>query len=85
MLIVCTAPQLVGAALAIAAASDRLQDAEMRTPSQLAESQIAGKTKTGKERLSGKASDEQRTDNCKVPLDRRGGKIRPGCQPPQQH
>jgi hypothetical protein len=35
---------------------------------------------TLKERLSGKASDEQRVDNCKVPVDRRGPKIRPeGC------
>ena len=33
--------------------------------------------KTGKERLSDKASDEQRVDNCKVPPDRRGPKPRP--------
>jgi hypothetical protein len=33
--------------------------------------------KTGKERLSDKASDEQRVDNCKVPLERRGNKPRP--------
>jgi hypothetical protein len=36
---------------------------------------------TLKERLSDKASDEQRVDNCKVPLDRRGAKARPeGCK-----
>ena len=29
------------------------------------------------ERLGGKASDEQRVDNCKVPLDQRGSKPRP--------
>ena len=34
-------------------------------------------TRTGKERLGGKASDEQRTDNCKVPLELRGPKPRP--------
>ena len=34
-------------------------------------------TRTGKERLGGKASDEQRVDNCKVPLDRRGPVSRP--------
>jgi hypothetical protein len=28
--------------------------------------------RTGKERLGGKASDPQRVDNCKVPLDQRG-------------
>jgi hypothetical protein len=34
-------------------------------------------TRTGKERLGDKASDEQRVDNCKVPLDLRGPKPRP--------
>jgi hypothetical protein len=33
--------------------------------------------RTAKERLGSKASDEQRVDNCKVPLDRRGPKLRP--------
>jgi hypothetical protein len=33
--------------------------------------------KTGKERLSSKASDEQRVDNCKVPPELRGTKPRP--------
>jgi hypothetical protein len=37
----------------------------------------AGPTRTGKERLGGKASDEQRVDNCKVPPDRRGTPPRP--------
>jgi 2-hydroxychromene-2-carboxylate isomerase len=32
---------------------------------------------TLKERLGDKASDEQRVDNCKVPPERRGPKIRP--------
>ena len=31
---------------------------------------------TGKERLSEKWKDEQRIDNCKVPLDKRGTKVR---------
>jgi hypothetical protein len=35
-------------------------------------------TRTGKERLGGKASDQQRVDNCKVPLDQRGSTPRPG-------
>ena len=45
----------------------------------LAEPPAQGSTpvKTGKERLSDKASDEQRVDNCNVPPDRRGPKIRP--------
>jgi len=33
--------------------------------------------RTGKERLGGKWTDEQRLDNCKVPLDKRGPKPRP--------
>jgi hypothetical protein len=33
--------------------------------------------KTGKERLSSKAADEQRVDNCKVPPERRGTTVRP--------
>jgi hypothetical protein len=34
-------------------------------------------TQTGKERLGPKWTDEQRIDNCKVPVDRRGNKPRP--------
>lgn len=37
--------------------------------------------KTLKERLSDKPSDEQRVDNCGVPEDRRGAKLRPDCPP----
>jgi hypothetical protein len=37
---------------------------------------------TLKERLSDKASDEQRVDNCQVPADKRGSKERPGCPAP---
>jgi hypothetical protein len=36
-----------------------------------------GPVRTAKERLSGKAADEQRVDNCKVPLALRGPKFRP--------
>lgn len=39
--------------------------------------------KSAKERLSDKASDEQRVNNCRVPLDRRGSKPRPDCPPDQ--
>ena len=38
---------------------------------------------TGKERLSEKWKDEQRIDNCKVPIDKRGAKARPdACDHP---
>ena len=37
---------------------------------------MAQDARTLKERLSDKASDEQRMDNCKVPIDKRGTKPR---------
>jgi hypothetical protein len=37
----------------------------------------AGAQRTGKERLGEKWKDEQRVDNCKVPLDKQGPKQRP--------
>ena len=42
-------------------------------------------SKTAKERLTGKAADEQRVNDCKVPPDKRGAKKRPadcGPRPP---
>jgi hypothetical protein len=42
-----------------------------------AQGQTEEKKQTLKERLSDKASDEQRVDDCKVPVDRRGSKPRP--------
>jgi hypothetical protein len=36
---------------------------------------------TGKERLGPKWTDEQRIDNCKVPIDKRGTKPRPSTCP----
>ncbi|MBV8535888.1 MAG: hypothetical protein JO128_09870 [Alphaproteobacteria bacterium] len=41
------------------------------------------KVLTGKERLGEKWTDEQRIDNCKVPVDKRGSKPRPdACAKP---
>jgi hypothetical protein len=37
------------------------------------------RAKTSKERLSDKAADEQRVDNCRVPVERRGTTPRPDC------
>jgi hypothetical protein len=42
-----------------------------------AEARYVQPIRTAKERLGSKASDEQRVDNCKVPLDLRGPKPRP--------
>jgi hypothetical protein len=41
---------------------------------------IAQEAQTLKERLSDKASDAQRVDNCHVPPERRGALPRPDCQ-----
>jgi hypothetical protein len=40
---------------------------------------MAQEVQTLKERLSDKASDSQRVDNCHVPAERRGGAPRPDC------
>jgi hypothetical protein len=40
---------------------------------------LAQQAQTLKERLSDKASDAQRVDNCHVPPDRRGSLPRPDC------
>jgi hypothetical protein len=45
----------------------------------LAATAAAQEARTLKERLSDKASDPQRVDNCKVPPERRGPVPRPGC------
>jgi hypothetical protein len=43
------------------------------------------KTLTGKEKLSDKASDEQRVNDCNVPPEKRGASRRPAdCAPPRQ-
>jgi hypothetical protein len=51
-----------------------------QAPSPSAESPAA---RTGKERLGKKWMDEQRLDNCKIPPDKRGTKLRPDtCSTP---
>jgi hypothetical protein len=45
--------------------------------------QAAPQIKTSKERLSRKADDEQRIDNCRVPAELRGPTPRPGCSDEQ--
>lgn len=45
----------------------------------LAATVTAQEAKTLKERLSDKASDAQRVDNCHVPPERRGALPRPDC------
>jgi hypothetical protein len=60
------------------------QDADLKeilalaaAPSHAGDNIRAGPLRTAKERFGGKASDEQRVDNCKLPPDLRGPKPRP--------
>jgi hypothetical protein len=53
--------------------------AEDRQPDQGTAAPLPPATRTGKERLGPKWSDEQRIDNCKIPLDKRGNKPRPSA------
>ena len=47
---------------------------------QMPVSAAAQEAQTLKERLSDKASDNQRVDNCRVPVERRGSVPRPDCK-----
>ena len=72
----------------IAASLGADEPAPIATPAtQVPPEQASAPVKTGKERLSSKASDEQRVDNCKVPPELRGTTVRPDAcesrnQPP---
>jgi hypothetical protein len=50
-------------------------------PASASSTEIARPTLTGKERLGRKWTDEQRIDNCHVPVDKRGLKPRPSACP----
>ena len=73
---------VLAVALAVSAAQAQpFAGASSDAAPQAATTQPAGPVRTSKERLGNKWSDEQRVDNCKVPLDRRGTKARPeGCK-----
>jgi hypothetical protein len=64
--------------LAVAIVAQTVLAAVAQAPAGEAEDQVeVAPVRTGKERLGGKASDEQRVDNCKVPPVLRGSKPRP--------
>ncbi len=61
--------------------SAHTQDAARASIPNVPQAAATIRPQTLKERLGDKASDEQRVDNCKVPVERRGTKVRPdGCQ-----
>ena len=66
---------LVIAALSSAIAQEQSHAAKGR------ETSLISTVLTGKERLGRKWMDEQRIDNCKVPIDKRGTKPRPSICP----
>jgi len=63
----------------ISIASCGLMLASILWPHGAATQETAQETRTSKERLTRKANDEQRVDNCKVPVELRGPTPRPGC------
>ena len=63
--------------LAPLSAQDRQLEVAMPHATSPAE---GGRTLTGKERLGRKWTDEQRVDNCDVPIDKRGTKPRPSTR-----
>lgn len=58
-------------------AQDKLPDQTTSRPETIVPAN--GPSLTGKERTGRKWQDEQRIDNCNVPLDKRGSKRRPDC------
>jgi hypothetical protein len=71
----------VGTIVAALSSSVHAQNAAPATMRSGPQAAAAIRGETLKERLGDKASDEQRVDNCKVPPDRRGTKVRPdGCE-----
>jgi hypothetical protein len=71
---------IAGMVVALLFGSARAQDAALAPMPNPPQDAATMRTQTLKERLGDKASDEQRVDNCKVPVERRGSKVRPdGC------
>ena len=64
-------PLLLVSFMSVASAGDRKAEGSPSAPSR--------PVLTGKERLGPKWTDEQRIDNCKVPVDKRGTKPRPSA------
>jgi hypothetical protein len=71
---------LVLAQLSASTPSAAAADAAIATP-RAGATEAPPPAETLKERLSDKASDEQRVDNCRVAADRRGATPRPDCTP----
>ena len=71
----------VGALLAIFVALPAPAQENSRRNEPVPDSKTSPEALTGKERLGRKWNDEQRIDNCNVPLDKRGSRPRPSVCP----
>ena len=71
----------IGALLAIALALPTDAQDNSRRGEPVPDSETSPEMMTGKERLGRKWMDEQRIDNCNVPVDKRGSKPRPSVCP----
>jgi len=71
----------IGAVLAICLTLPVAADENSRLSEPASDSRTSPATLTGKERLGRKWKDEQRIDNCNVPLDKRGTRPRPSACP----
>ena len=67
--------------LVLAASAQERPRPDVPTPNTATVPANTSTTLTGKERLGKKWDDEQRIDNCNVPVDKRGTKPRPGTCP----
>jgi hypothetical protein len=65
----------------VASAQDKTPAGDPPAPNAATEPLNLPEVLTGKERLGKKWMDEQRIDNCKVPIEKRGTKPRPSSCP----
>jgi hypothetical protein len=71
----------LGALTFIGVGTFALAQDDNRNPARVNSMQTPSPTRTGKERLGPKWTDEQRIDNCHVPVEKRGFKPRPSACP----
>ena len=71
----------VGALVFIGVVSGASAQDSQRTSTSAVSAETPKRVLTGKERLGPKWTDEQRIDNCHVPVDKRGSRHRPSACP----
>ena len=69
---------LLDAVCCASAAIAQDRQADQTTPNATTVAPANGPSLTGKERMGRKWMDEQRIDDCNVPIDKRGSRPRPG-------